>query len=275
LVKNINRKEIYHGKVLFKEEEMRNRWEKCQLEMEKEGIDVLILSKPSNIFYMSGYRTQLWDDDFRAMIAILPRGGEPCLVLPGLEGPAGEKESWFPSVRRRGTGKTETEDVPELVKRIFEERKLLNTTVAIELGGFQKLGMNHDVFEEIKSSLLNCKFKSCGKVMWKIRPIKSKREIEFMRKAAQISSKGFTKLTEVIKAGTSEREIRKVMGRTFLDEGSDLDGGSYIAISTGPDRYDMTNPCPCDRNIEKGDQVLLDFGAQYNYYVSDLYRPHL
>ena len=76
---------------LFGEEEMKSRWEKCQVEMEKEGIDVLILSKPSNLFYMSGYRTQLQSSDFRAMIAVMPRGGEPTLVLPNLEGPSGEK----------------------------------------------------------------------------------------------------------------------------------------------------------------------------------------
>ena len=257
---------------LFEEEEMKSRWEKCQVEMEKDGIDVLILSKPSNLFYMTGYRTQLWDDDFRAIIAVLPRGGAPCLVVPGLEGPAAEKESWFPSVRRWGSGKTEAIDAPELVKRVFEERKLLNATIGMELGDSQKLGMNHDVFEDIKASLPNCKFKSCGALMWRLRRIKSTREIEFMRKACQISDKGFTKLTEVIKEGMTERDIRRIMGRTFLDEGSDLDGGSYVAVSSGPDRSDMSNPWPCDRKLEKGNQVLLDFGAQYNFYASDLSR---
>ena len=40
---------------LFEEEDMKGRWEKYQVEMEKEGIDVLILTKANNLFYMSGY----------------------------------------------------------------------------------------------------------------------------------------------------------------------------------------------------------------------------
>jgi Xaa-Pro aminopeptidase len=277
---------------LFEEEEMKGRWKKCQVEMEKEGIDVLILSKPSNLFYMTGYRSQIFSSDFRAMIAVMPRGGEPTLVLPNLEGPSGEKESWFPHVRRWGNaqmqgngryatliskglrpgvgGQIEAKDSTELILKIFKENNLLKATVGMELDGFQRIGMPQNDFEAIKASLPNCKFKGCANIMWKLRRVKSKREIEFMKKAGQITDAGYNAVAEVIKTGMSEREIRGVMGQAFLREGGEEN--AFIIVASGPDRYDMCNPWASDRKIKKGEEVLLDFGAVYNGYYSDIQR---
>jgi Xaa-Pro aminopeptidase len=277
---------------LFEEKEMKGRWEKCQVEMEKEGIDVLILSKATNLFYMSGYRTQIQFSDFRAFIAVMPRGGEPTLVVPNLEGPAGEKESWFPRVRRWGNvkmqgngryasliseglrqgvgGQIEAKDSTELIVKILKENNLLNAIIGMELDGFQQIAMPQNDFEDIKAALPNCKFKSCANIMWKLRRVKSKREIEYMKKAGQISDAGYNAVAEVIKEGMTEREIRAVMGQAFLKAGGELHG--FIIVASGPDRYDMCNPWASDRKIKKGEEVLLDFGAVYNNYYSDIQR---
>ena len=277
---------------LFEEEEMKGRWEKCQIEMEKQGIDVLILSKPDNLFYMSGYRTQLQYSDFRAMIAIMPRGGEPTLVLPNLEGPSGERESWFPRVRRWGNtkmqgndryatliseglrqgvgGQIEAADSTELIAKVLKENNLLNANVGMELDGFQQIGMPLNDFEDIKAALPNCKFKSCANIMWKLRCVKSKREIEYMRKSGQITDAGYDAVAEVIKEGMTEREIRGVMSQAFAKAGGELNG--FIIVASGRDRYDMCNPWATDRKVQKGEMVLLDFGAVYNGYWSDIQR---
>jgi len=277
---------------LFEEEEMKSRWEKCQIEMEKEGIDVLILSKPTNFFYMSGFRTQIRSSDFRAFIAIMPRGGEPTLVVPNIEGPPAEKESWFPHVRRWGNvamqgngryatriskglsagvgGQIEAKDANELVVKILKESNLLNATVGMELDGFQQLGMPQNDFETIKAGLPNCKFKSCSNIMWKLRRVKSKKEIEYMKKAGQVSDAGYDAVAGVIKVGMTERELRAVMGQGFLKAGGELAG--FIIVSSGLDRYDMHNSWAWDRKIQKGEQVLFDFGGVYNNYFSDVQR---
>ncbi|GAI04855.1 unnamed protein product, partial [marine sediment metagenome] len=46
----------------------------------------------------------------------------------------------------------------------------------------------------------------------------------------------------------------------------------FIIVASGPDRYDMCNPWASDRKIKKGEEVLLDFGAVYNNYYSDIQR---
>ena len=69
------------------------RWKKCQKEMEEEGIDVLVLSQDTNVIYMTGYRTQLYDSNFRPFITVLKRGEDPVLIVPNLEEGSGRKES--------------------------------------------------------------------------------------------------------------------------------------------------------------------------------------
>lgn len=68
----------------------------------------------------------------------------------------------------------------------------------------------------------------------------------------------------------SEREIRAVMGQAFLREGGEFNG--FIIVASGRDRYDMCNPWASNRKIKKGEEVLLDFGAVYNGYFSDIQR---
>jgi Xaa-Pro aminopeptidase len=254
---------------LFEEEEYRSRWQKCQQEMEKEGIDVLVLSQHTNLFYMSGYRTHLRDSNFRPFICVLPKDGEPTLVVPRLEGPSAKKESWFNKVRIWGAG-GEAKDAVELLEKVFKDENLVNCTVGMELDTGQRLGMEQSTFNAFRDSLNNCQIKSCSGLMWKLRRVKSKKEIEYMKEACRITDVSFDAVVKAIKVGMNEKEVRKIMGRTMLDEGADLDG--FIVVGSGKDRYDMTNPWPVDRKLEKGDMCVLDFGAVYNNYWADVTR---
>lgn len=255
---------------LFDEEEYRSRWQKCQQEMEKEGLDVLVLSQHTNLIYMSGYRTHATrDTHFRPFICVLPKDGEPTLVVPRLEEASAKKESWFSKVRVWGTG-GEAKDPIELLKVLFKEENLVNCIVGMELDSGQRLGFDQSTFNTFLDSLNNCQIKSCSGLMWILRRVKSKKEIEYMKEACRITDASFDALVKTIKAGMSEKEVRKIMGRTMLDEGADLDG--FIVVVSGKDRYDMANPWPVDRKLEKGDMCALDFGAVYNDYCADIAR---
>ena len=101
--------------------EYENRWKNCQKEMEKEGIDVLVLSQGTNVIYMTGYRTQLYVSNFRPFITVLKRGDDPILIVPNLEEGSGRKESWFDDIRIWG-GTYKYKNAIEVVKTIFKEK---------------------------------------------------------------------------------------------------------------------------------------------------------
>ncbi len=256
---------------LFDEKEYEQRWKKCQEEMEKENLDVLILSQFNNVFYISGYRTQLFFSRFRPFITLLIKGESPILLVPNLEEGAAIRESWFKNKDIRIWGPSLKIKTPiELLKNLFIEKKLKNCTVGLELDQGQRPGMIQAEFESLKGLLKNCRIKSCSSLMWKLRRIKSKKEIEFLKEAARISEKAFDVIIDSFQLGMTEKDIQKIMGTTILNAGGELQG--FLVVASGKERYDMANPWPSDRKLEKGDMVILDYGAVFNGYWSDLSR---
>ena len=65
----------------FSPEEFRLHNEKLQAEMEKQDIDMLLLSTPENIYYSTGYRSWYTSSLFRPVYVLVPRKGDPAIIL--------------------------------------------------------------------------------------------------------------------------------------------------------------------------------------------------
>ena len=104
----------------------------------------------------------------------------------------------------------------------------------------------------------------------KMRAVKDAEEIELMRHAQAITDAAFTHMCEFIKPGLTEKEIRTELENFMFSNGADsLAFGSIVA--SGPN---TANPhaVPSDRVVQKGDFVLMDYGAGYRDYRSDMTR---
>ena len=104
----------------------------------------------------------------------------------------------------------------------------------------------------------------------KMRAVKDDEEIELMRHAQSITDAAFTHMCGFIKPGLTEKEIRTELENFMFSNGADsLAFGSIVA--SGPN---TANPhaVPSDRVVKKGDFVLMDYGAGYRDYRSDMTR---
>lgn len=103
-----------------------------------------------------------------------------------------------------------------------------------------------------------------------MRAIKDEEELELMRHAQSITDAAFAHMCEFIRPGLTEKEIRTELENFMFSNGADgLAFGSIVA--SGPN---TANPhaIPSDRMVEKGDFVLMDYGASYCDYRSDMTR---
>lgn len=103
-----------------------------------------------------------------------------------------------------------------------------------------------------------------------MRAIKDEEELELMRHAQSITDAAFAHMCEFIRPGLTEKEIRSELENFMFNNGADsLAFGSIVA--SGPN---TANPhaIPSDRVVEKGDFVLMDYGAGYRDYRSDMTR---
>lgn len=104
----------------------------------------------------------------------------------------------------------------------------------------------------------------------RMRAVKDDEEIALMRQAQSITDAAFQHMLTFIKPGLTEKEIRTELENFMFSNGADsLAFGSIVA--SGPN---TANPhaVPSDRVVQRGDFVLMDYGAGYCDYRSDMTR---
>ena len=108
----------------FSPEEFRLHNEKLQAEMEKQDIDMLMLSTPENIYYSTGYRSWYTSSLFRPVYVLVPRKGDPAIILRILEKTTVQYTSWTSRIYCWGTasrnlGPLEGEEPISIIDRII------------------------------------------------------------------------------------------------------------------------------------------------------------
>lgn len=103
-----------------------------------------------------------------------------------------------------------------------------------------------------------------------LRTVKDEDEIKCIQKAQYIAETAFDKILEFIRPGVTEREIALELNRQmFLNGAEDL---SFETIALAGANTSMPHGVPSDKKVENGEFVLMDFGAVYNGYHSDMTR---
>ena len=103
-----------------------------------------------------------------------------------------------------------------------------------------------------------------------LRWVKTSYEIERLRKAGAIGAEGVREAIKGTRAGMFEYEIEAVAQYVFTKRGARGPAFTPI-IASGPNtitwHYEQN-----DRRMEEGEVVYMDFGADYDYYTSDITR---
>jgi Xaa-Pro aminopeptidase len=106
--------------------------------------------------------------------------------------------------------------------------------------------------------------------MHKIRSIKDAIEIELMQKACKITEAGVRRLLKFIKPGVWEYEIEAELAHEFLRNRSK--GFAYTPIVASGKNACVLHYIENNQQCKDGDIILLDVGAEYANYASDLTR---
>ncbi len=107
-------------------------------------------------------------------------------------------------------------------------------------------------------------------IMASLRKIKSKLEIELITKACDITDKAFRKILPFIKPGVMEYEIEAEITAEFIRNRAT--GHAYTPIIASGKNACVLHYVKNNEKCNKGDLLLLDFGAEYANYAADLSR---
>ena len=103
-----------------------------------------------------------------------------------------------------------------------------------------------------------------------LRAIKDRTEIRLIERAVAISDAAFNSIEALIKPGMTELQVAWELEKSLREQGSEPLPFEII-VASGPNAS-LPHHHPSDRAIQDGEPVVIDMGARYGGYASDLSR---
>jgi Xaa-Pro aminopeptidase len=122
----------------------------------------------------------------------------------------------------------------------------------------------------IRKTYSKQKFLKSAPIMHKIRAIKETTEIQLIQKACKLTESGFRKILKTIKPGVMEYEIEAEIIHEFIRNRSR--GFAYTPILASGASACVLHYIDNNKECKDGDVILMDFGAEYANYASDMTR---
>lgn len=113
-------------------------------------------------------------------------------------------------------------------------------------------------------------YRELPELILKMREIKSRQEIAKLRRAAKIAVKGMRCAAELIEVGRSELEIAAEAEHAMRRAGSE--GTSFSTIVASGRNSWLPHSTATRRRLRQGDLIIIDLGAKYEGYCSDMTR---
>lgn len=108
------------------------------------------------------------------------------------------------------------------------------------------------------------------KLIRDLRRIKTKRELKFLKKAAELAGKGMGRAMELIEPGLSEIEV--AAEAEYLMRKSGSEGAPFNTIVASGENSWFPHARATDKKLKEGDLVVIDLGATFEGYKSDMSR---
>jgi Xaa-Pro aminopeptidase len=107
-------------------------------------------------------------------------------------------------------------------------------------------------------------------ILHEMRVLKSAEEIEIMQRAADIAAEAHVEVMKSVRPGMMEFEVEAMVEAYFRKVGAS--GSSYTSIVGGGGNATILHYIDNKDELKDGDLLLLDAGAEYKGYASDITR---
>ena len=231
------------------------RLTRARAEMERVGIDALMVGPSADLRYLTGYDAPLLE---RLTMLVLSATHDPVLVVPELERPRAE-DSGAGDVVRIVTW-NETDDPYDHVRAAVGDE---HGTLAVgERMWATFLLALQDAFPAAA-------FSRASAILSGLRMRKDATELDALRRAASAADGVAAGLAGQRVAGRSEREVARWISDALITRGCEQVG--FAIVASGPNSASPHHE-PGDRVIERGDVLVCDFGGTIEGYASDITR---
>lgn len=222
---------------------------KLRKELDRKKLQAVLISDAVNIAYLTGY-SNFSKDEREAYLLITKK--QQFIITDGR--------------------------YKEAILRQVPHFELIERSIKIPLKDILKkfkkqvksLGVEENDLTVLEHKLLLKTFKILKHLdIKKTRAIKSKEEIEKIKKAAKLGDETFSFILKKIKPGISEKQLANELEFFIKKNGSHLSFPSIVAFGRN---CSVPHHQTAATVLKKGDFVLLDFGVRFENYCSDMTR---
>ena len=136
--------------------------------------------------------------------------------------------------------------------------------------GFEADNFSYAAYSNLKKTLKNTKLVPCARAVETLRMIKDKSEIGYVAKACEHGSRIMNQAVKFAKPGTSEKNV-KIKIQEYAMKNNLAFADFDIIVASGKNSS-MPHAMVSDKKIKKNEMVIIDLGARYSGYNSDLTR---
>jgi Xaa-Pro aminopeptidase len=151
------------------------------------------------------------------------------------------------------------------IDKIISDNEEINIYLDLE-----KENSSYKYASEIKSKYYNLNIKNSFKLIGNLRLIKSEEEIERIRKAIEITIEGVETLMKNSRSGIKEYELEAYFD--FICKKNGVNDFAFKTIAAAGKNATVLHYVNNDSELNNGDLILFDLGAQYKYYNGDISR---
>ena len=244
----------------FPRNEFEGRWERARALMDEAGLDAIFVTERTNYRYFSGSRTIQHNNKQRPMTVLIPKRGDPVMMVYGLEAQLAREETWIDDIR----GYVDVPFPVALVVDTFKDLGLESCRIGCELGNEQRLWITYQEFGAIRAALPQAQFVDGSDVFVRCRMVKSAREIARIEEACRLTEVAWELIRRRVHPGMTVPQAERTCMQSLVDAGSDPVAPGFILLDVLGYGSDF--------KYKKGDLFFCDLGGSYNGYKADFTR---
>lgn len=218
----------------FSKKEYQSRVQKVKEKMEERGIEVLLITDPANMNYLTGYNA--WSFYVHQMVMVALDEEEPIWIGRFMDAIAARKTAWLDHDNIIAYGDEYVQSYErhpmDFIADFVKEKGKGNKNIAVEMDNYY---FTAQCYLSLKKGLPNAKFEDARELVNWVRIIKSDMEIKYMKRAGKIMEKGMSDAIDYLEAGVRKNDMAAEIYRTFT-EGTKEFGGDYTSIVPHKDR---------------------------------------
>lgn len=229
---------------------------KCAHLMQEQGLDVLLLTKPANMQYLTG-------DGRLCAYAMITREGKVALGVPSTDVKDVSALARFDHI----AGFEDEVGMIHSIAHFFEHFGIQSGTVGLEYTFLTQAMMGMMTHPHAKPKDVTTK--DCTHILTELRIVKEPGEIKRIRAAAKVADIGMQAAIAAVKAGVTESQVAAAAEFAMRQAGAEEFWRTYV--SSGP-RTNIAHGLPTTRKLRKGDLVMIDIHPIVNGYSADICR---